>query len=51
LKKEDEFTKCLRQEAAKWACILNSRECMTAALYDLMWFVYDPVQNPYGYFL
>jgi len=51
LKKEDEFTKCLRQEAAKWACTLNSLKCMTAARYDLMWFIYEPVQKPYGYFL
>jgi len=51
LKEEDKFTKCLRQEAAKWACTLNSQECMTAAVFDLKWFIYDPVQEPYGYFL
>ncbi|XP_071646519.1 aminopeptidase N-like [Temnothorax longispinosus] len=40
--KENVFTKCLRQEAAKWACTLNSSQCTTAAVFDLMWFYRQP---------
>jgi len=36
LVKEDNFINCLRQEAAKWACTLNSQECMTLAVSNLM---------------
>ncbi|XP_071646568.1 glutamyl aminopeptidase-like isoform X3 [Temnothorax longispinosus] len=35
ISKEDVFTKCLRQEAAKWACILNSSECTANASLEL----------------
>ncbi|XP_071569965.1 putative aminopeptidase-2 [Temnothorax nylanderi] len=40
--KENVFTKCLRQEAAKWACTLNSSQCTTAAVFDSMWFYRQP---------
>ncbi|KAG5333954.1 AMPN Aminopeptidase, partial [Acromyrmex charruanus] len=36
LKNENDFTKCLRHEAVKWACVLNSQECMAVATSDLM---------------
>ncbi|XP_071646515.1 aminopeptidase N-like [Temnothorax longispinosus] len=33
--KEDVFTECLRQEAAKWACNLHSSECTNGAILKL----------------
>lgn len=31
------YTKCLRQEAAKWACILGDRECKRKAIAKFEW--------------
>ncbi|XP_018378023.1 PREDICTED: aminopeptidase N-like [Trachymyrmex cornetzi] len=36
LKNDNDFTKCLRHEAVKWACVLNSQECMVVATFDLI---------------
>ncbi|XP_018343088.1 PREDICTED: glutamyl aminopeptidase-like [Trachymyrmex septentrionalis] len=36
LENESDFTKCLRHEAVKWACVLNSQECMAVATSDLI---------------
>jgi len=41
----DNFINCLRQEAAKWACTLNSQECTTLAASNLMW-IYEET-GPY----
>jgi len=46
--KNDDFTKCLRQEAAKWACILNSRECTSYAVSSLMYRMFFKNAEPYG---
>ncbi|XP_077269183.1 aminopeptidase N-like isoform X2 [Temnothorax americanus] len=40
--KEDIFIKYLRQEAAKWACTLNSSQCTTTAVFGLMWLYKQP---------
>ncbi|XP_071648693.1 aminopeptidase N-like isoform X2 [Temnothorax longispinosus] len=34
---DNDFTKCLRQEAAKWACLLGDPECKTEAVTKLKW--------------
>ncbi|XP_018308846.1 glutamyl aminopeptidase [Mycetomoellerius zeteki] len=39
---EDEFTKSLRLEAARWACTLNSQDCTTAAISNLIRFYKNP---------
>ncbi|XP_011637135.1 aminopeptidase N-like [Pogonomyrmex barbatus] len=38
---ENDFTKCLRQEAAKWACLLGDDECKKKALDNLKWHLED----------
>lgn len=45
---EDDFTKCLRQEAAKWACTLNSQECTATAMANLVWLYGYGVPEQYG---
>ncbi|XP_070155161.1 aminopeptidase N-like [Polyergus mexicanus] len=42
---EDEHTKCLRQEAAKWACLLRHEECLKEANEKLMQHFADPKNN------
>ncbi|XP_011879068.1 PREDICTED: aminopeptidase N-like [Vollenhovia emeryi] len=37
---DNDFIKCLRQEAAKWACILRSSQCTATARFYLNW-LYD----------
>lgn len=32
---ENEFTECLRQEIAKWACIAEDSECLQIAKFKL----------------
>ncbi|XP_029673090.1 aminopeptidase N-like [Formica exsecta] len=42
---EDEHKKCLRQEAAKWACLLHRRECLEKANNKLMQHFADPKKH------
>ncbi|XP_029659003.1 aminopeptidase N-like isoform X2 [Formica exsecta] len=42
---EDEHKKCLRQEAAKWACLLRHEECLKEANNKLMQHFADPKKN------
>jgi len=46
-KKSDDshFIKCLRQEAAKWACILGVSECESNATSKLLWHLDDPKKH------
>jgi len=41
----DDFIKCLRQEAAKWACILGVSECKSNATSKLLWHLEDPKKH------
>lgn len=34
---EDEHKKCLRQEAAKWSCLLDAKECKKEAYNKLLY--------------
>ncbi|KYN16391.1 Glutamyl aminopeptidase [Trachymyrmex cornetzi] len=43
---ENDFTKCLRQEIVKWACILQYDECKQSALCQLEQHLHDPARNP-----
>ncbi|KAL6254820.1 hypothetical protein P5V15_014155 [Pogonomyrmex californicus] len=42
---ENHLTKCLRQEAAKWACILGDSKCKKAALDNLKWHLANQTSN------
>nr|XP_012230274.1 PREDICTED: aminopeptidase N-like [Linepithema humile] len=42
---ESTFTKCLREEVAKWACILDVAECRKAATLQLIKDLQSPVQD------
>lgn len=44
---ENILTKCLRQEIAKWACTLDSSECLNMATHmcKLKQHLKDPVRN------
>ncbi|XP_070171456.1 aminopeptidase N-like [Polyergus mexicanus] len=42
---EDEHKKCLRQEAAKWACLLRRQECLKEAKNKLMQHFADPEKH------
>jgi len=40
--KKDDFIKCLKYEASKWACTLNSSKCKAVAVSSLAyWLFYD----------
>lgn len=39
---DNNFIKFLRQEAAKWACVLNHPSCKKMALNKLQWHLTDP---------
>ncbi|XP_077272191.1 glutamyl aminopeptidase-like [Temnothorax americanus] len=41
----NDFTKCLRQEAAKWACVLGDPECKTEAVTKLKLHLENPKNN------
>ena len=43
---ENDFIKCLRQEIAKWACILQYDECQQSALRKLEQHLEKPEKNP-----
>jgi len=34
---DSDFTKCLRQEAARWACFLGIPECRSNATSKMIW--------------
>lgn len=36
------YTKCLRQEAAKWACVLGDNECKRQAIVKFQWHLTNP---------
>jgi len=42
---DNDFIKCLRQEAAKWACILGISECKNSATSKLLWHLEDPKKH------
>jgi len=42
--KVDDFIKCLKQEASKWAFILNSMKCNAVAVSSLAYWLFD--DNP-----
>ncbi|KAL6254817.1 hypothetical protein P5V15_014152 [Pogonomyrmex californicus] len=42
---ENHLTKCLRQEAAKWACVLGDSKCKRAALDNLEWHLANQTSN------
>ncbi|XP_011637976.1 uncharacterized protein LOC105427774 [Pogonomyrmex barbatus] len=42
---DDTFIKCLRQEALRWACILDDSECKKYAEYKLQWHLLNPIKN------
>ncbi|XP_071559314.1 glutamyl aminopeptidase-like isoform X5 [Temnothorax nylanderi] len=42
---DNDFTKCLRQEAAKWACVLGDPKCKTEAVTKLKWHLEKPKNN------
>ncbi|XP_012232595.2 aminopeptidase Ey-like isoform X1 [Linepithema humile] len=42
---ESDLTKCLREEAAKWACIINAAECRKTATLQLIKDLENPVQD------
>lgn len=42
---DDDLTKCLKQEGAKWACIFDLEECIKASNYNLM----RHIENPLDY--
>lgn len=42
---EDERRKSLRQEAAKWACLLNVEKCLEEANKKLMKHIEDPEEH------
>ncbi|KAL6254819.1 hypothetical protein P5V15_014154 [Pogonomyrmex californicus] len=42
---ENHLTKCLRQEAAKWACVLGDSKCKKAALDNLKWHFSNQTSN------
>lgn len=46
---EDDFTKCLRQEIAKWACALGDPDCRNNAITKLEWHLANPDKNKYIY--
>ena len=42
---DDDLTKCLRQEAAKWMCLFNNTECQTIAKIKLNNHLGNPKEN------
>lgn len=42
---ENDLTKCLRQEIAKWACTLEYNKCLSVANYKLEMYLKDPESN------
>ncbi|XP_024868173.1 aminopeptidase N-like [Temnothorax curvispinosus] len=42
---DDDFIKCLRQEAVKWECVLGNFECKTEAVTKLKWHLEDSKNN------
>nr|XP_012232606.1 PREDICTED: aminopeptidase N-like [Linepithema humile] len=42
---ESDLTKCLRQEAAKWACIIDAAQCRETATLQLIKDLENPVQD------
>jgi len=42
---DDELTKCLRQEAAKWACIFDDVTCKNYATNNFKWHFENPEEH------
>ncbi|XP_071559280.1 glutamyl aminopeptidase-like isoform X2 [Temnothorax nylanderi] len=42
---DQDLTKCLRQEAVKWECVLGDDECKTKAVTKLKWHLENPKKN------
>lgn len=42
---EEDLVMCLREEAAKWACLIDNSECRTAATVRLIDDIRIPVQD------
>lgn len=43
--KDDDLIKCLRQEAAKWACLLDDPHCKVIANMKLRKYLKNPENN------
>jgi len=48
---ENDLTKCLRQEIAKWACVLGDSDCRIIATSRLEWHFTNPEKHKYIYCL
>jgi len=44
---ENDLTKCLRQEVAKWACALGNSDCRSNAIAKLEWHFANPEKHKY----
>jgi len=44
--KVDDFIKCLKQEASKWACTLNSLKCKAVAVSSLAYWLFHLSPEP-----
>jgi len=44
--KDNDFTKCLRQEFVKWACRLDHPECAITAFHKLHQYLDNPEKFP-----
>jgi len=44
---ENDLTKCLRQEIAKWACVLGDSDCRIIATSRLEWHFINPEKHKY----
>lgn len=42
---DDDFTKCLKQEIAKWACVFDYDECINNATDYLMTHINSPFKK------
>jgi len=43
---KDDFIKCLKQEASKWACTLNSLKCKAVAVSNLTYWLFHDNPEP-----
>ncbi|XP_011629651.1 uncharacterized protein LOC105422095 isoform X2 [Pogonomyrmex barbatus] len=42
---DNDLIKCLKQEAARWACILGESRCLSNAVSKLTWHIDNPTEN------
>jgi len=41
----DDHTECLKQELAKWKCLVNDYMCKITAYEQLQWNLINPIRN------